>query len=477
MATTLAQLVPSPTKEIIRSKLLKQVQGVGFTSLVGYSTGTVTIDGVPTVAYDFRIVIIASGSLGSATFQYSSDGGITFSATNTVPIGGTFAIPLTNLVITFTNGSTTTGNAFTAADIFRVQTRVPTLPATSWQPGSVPLTLIENDAAVMEDLYATVSAVAQGGLLDTSAGAWLDLLASNVYQLTRNPAVSTLGVVTLVDAASAGPFSITDGSLYFAATNGLRYTNVGAYTLTLGGTLTAVVVKAERPAAAYNVGNNTITKMVTSLPGVTVNNPDPGTGTWVTTSGTDAETDTLLKTRCRARWPALGTGTPNDAYSLWARTADVSITRVKVLVNVGVAGSVLVYLAGAAGPVGAPAVANALAYITPRTPLCVAVTVASATALPITVSGTVYVAAAYLASATALVTSNLTALFGGGTSALGESLPGIDIGGTVYLSRIIELIQEVTGVRNVALTAPVIDTVLTSLQVATLTQSLTFVGV
>lgn len=477
MATTLAQLVPSPTKEVIRSKLLKQVQGVGFTSLVGYSTGTVTVDGVPTTAYDVRVAIVAGGSLGSATFQYSTDGGVTFSAVNTVPLGGVFVIPGTALVITFSNGSTTSGNAFNAADVFRVQTRVPTLPATSWQPGSVPLTLLENDAAVMEDLYATVSAIAQGGLLDTAAGAWLDLLASNVYQLTRTAAVSTLGVVTLVDAANAGPFSIADGSLYFAATNGLRYTNVGAYTLPLGGTLAGVVVKAERPAAAYNVGNGTITKMVTSLPGVTVNNPDPGTGTWVTTSGSDAESDTLLKARCRARWPSLGFGTPSDAYALWARTADPSITRVKVIVNGSVAGSVIVYLAGSAGPVGAPAVANALAYITPRTPLCVAVTVASATALPITVSGTVYVAAAYLASATAQVTSNLTALFGGGTSVLNESLPGVDIGGTVYLSRIIELIQEVTGVRNVTITAPVIDTVLTSIQVATLTQSLTFVGV
>lgn len=476
MATTLAQLVPSPTKEVLRARLLKQLQGVGFTSLAGYSTGTVTVDGVPAAIYDVRVLIVAAGSLGSATFQYSTDGGVTYSAVNTVPIGGSFVIAGTQLVLTFTNGSTITGNAFNAADVFRVQTRVPTLPVTAWQPGSVPLTLVENDAAVMEDLYATVGAIANSGLLESSAGAWLDLLATNVYQLPRTAGVNTVGVATLTDAASAGPFSIADSQLWFAASNGLRYTNVGAYTLPLGGSLT-ITLKAERPGANYNVGNNTIATLVTSLPGVTVSNPNPGSGTWITVAGADTETDTALKVRCRARWPALGSGTPSDAYKLWALTADASINRVKVLVNPSAAGQVLVYLAGAAGPVGAPAVTNANNYIQPRTPLCVVSVVASASALPVTVSGTVYVRTAYLASATAQVTSNLVALFGGGTSVLGESMPGIDIGGTVYLSSIIEMIQEVTGVRNVALTLPAADIALTSLQVATLTQSLSFVGV
>ena len=477
MATTLAQLVPSPTKETIRAQLLKQLQGIGFTSLTGYSTGSVTLDGVPGAVYDTRVTIVASGSLGTATFTYSTDGGVTVSSVQTVPLSGTFAIPGSQLVITFTNGTTATGSAFIAGDIFRIQTRLPTLPSTSWQPGSVPLTLVENDAAIMEDVYRLVGAVAAGGLLDTAAGPWLDLLASNVYQLTRTAAVSTLGVVTLTDAASAGPFTITDGQLWFAALSGLRYTNVGTYTLTRGGSLPSMVVKAERPGAAYNVGNNTITTLVTSLPGVTVNNPNPGSGSWITTQGADQESDVAFRTRCRARWPALGTGTPADAYKLWALTADSSITRTNIIVNPSVAGQVLVYLAGSAGPAGGTAVTNANNYIQPRTPLCVTAIVQAATAVPIAVTAQVYVRTAFLASATAQVTSNLTALFGGGVSSLGEVLPGIPIGGTVYVTQVLEMIQEATGVRNVILTSPVLDTVLTATQVATLTQSITFFGV
>lgn len=476
MATLLSSLTPSPTKEAIRASLLKELQGIGFTSLAGFSTGTVTLDGVPPASYDFRIAITTSGSLGTAAFTWSSDGGVTVNGPFTVPLGGAFAISGTNLQITFSNGTTASGNAFTAGDVFRVLTRVPTLPSTSWQTGSVPLSLVENDAAVMEDLYRTVAAVASGGLIDTSTGPWLDLLAGQVYNLTRNAGVQTQGYVTLTDTASAGPFALTDGQVWVASVGGYRFNSSGAYTLPKGGSV-SVLVKAERPGQAYNVGNGTITSLVTSLPGVTVNNPIYASGTWITQQGADPEADAALRTRCKARWPSLGIGTPNDAYALWARTADSSITRTLVQADATTPGRVLVYLAGSAGPVGAGAVTNANNYIQPRTPLCVTALVQNTTGVPITVSGTVYVATAYLAAATAQVSANLTALFGGGVSNMGEVLPGIPIGGTVYQTAIIEQIMAAVGVRNVVLTGPLTDTVLTSTQVATLTQSLTFVGV
>jgi uncharacterized phage protein gp47/JayE len=473
---TLSALLKSPTKDDLRASLLRQLQGVGFTSLVGFSPGTVTLSGVPTAEYDVRVKLIASGNLGAATFQYSTDGGLTYSSTSTVPSGGTFAMGGTSLSLVFANSADTTVTSFIAGDVFRVQTRLPTLPSTSWQTGSVPLTLVENDAAVMEDLYALVTAVASGGLLETSAGPWLDLLASQVYQLTRNAGVLTIGTVTLTAAAGAGPYTIVDGQLWFAASNGLRYVSSGSYTLPLGGSV-SVTVRAEAPSAAYNVGNGTITTLITALAGVTVANPDPGTGTWITTQGANVETDLALRARCRARWPTLGTGTPSVAYALWARTADPSITRTRVRVSSTVAGQVEVYLAGSSGPVGAPAVTNATNYIAPRVPLCVTALVQSAAAVAVTVTATVYVKTALLSTATAQCTSNLTALFSGGTSNLGEVLPGIDIGGTVYLSAIIEQLMQADGVRNVVVTTPATDTALTATQVATLTQSLTFVGV
>lgn len=472
---TLAELIRQPTKEELRAQLLKQLQGIGFTQLTGFSTGTVTLTGTPTAEWDFRIKIIASGQLGTATFQWSSDGGLTYSGTITVPLSGTYAVSGTNLSIVFANAASGS-SSFTSGDIYRVQTRQPSLQATAWQTGSVPLSMVENDAAALEDVYALGATIAKGGLLEEAEGPWLDLVASQVYQLTRNPGVATVGVVTLTDAGGAGPFTIVDGQLWFAAANGLRYNSVGGYTLTLSGTV-QVTVKAEGPGAAYNVANGAITRMVTSLAGVTVANPDPGSGTWITTQGAEPETDAQLRSRCRARWPSLGVGTPADSYALWAKTSDASITRVKVRPSPTLEGTVEVYLAGTNGPAGPTAVTNANAYIQPRVPLCVNATVAAAAANAVTVTATVYVVTAYLAVATAQCATNLTALFGGGTNSLGEALPGIDIGGTVYLTQIIEQLMAATGVRNVVVAAPVADVVLTATQVATLTQALTFVGV
>lgn len=472
---TLAELIRQPTKEQLRAQLLKELQGIGFTTLTGFSTGTVTLSGSPTAVYDFRVKIIASGQLGTATFQWSSDGGTTWSTTITVPVSGTYAVSGSTLSIVFANATSGT-SSFTAGDIFRIQTRLPTLQATAWQTGSVPLTLVENDAAVLEDVYALIATIAAGGLLSTSSGAWLDLLASEVYQLTRTAAVATVGVVTLSDPTSAGPFPISEGQLWFASSSGLRFNSVGTYTLTKGGTL-QVVVKAESPGASYNVGNGTITTLVTALAGVTVNNPDPGSGTWITTQGANQESDDALRTRCKQRWSSLGTGATADAYALWARTADASITRVKVRVSPTLEGTVEVYLAGASGPAGGGAVTNANNYIQPRVPLCVNAVVAAAAANAVTVTATVYVQSAYLATATAQCASNLTALFGGGTSNLGEVFPGIDIGGTVYVSAIIEALMQAQGVRNVTVSAPGGDVALAATEVATLTQNLSFVGV
>jgi uncharacterized phage protein gp47/JayE len=472
---TLAELIKQPTKEELRAQLLKQLQGIGFTSLTGYSTGRVTLSGTPTAEWDFRIRVMSDGQLGSATFQWSSDAGITWSSTTTIPLSGSYAVTGTNLSIVFSNASSGSPS-FLSGDEFRVQTRLPTLQATAWQTGSVPLTMMENDAAVSEDVYALIAAIASGGMLETSAGPWLDLVAGQVYALTRNPGVLTQGVVTLSDPAGAGPFSITDGQLWFSSTSGLRFNSVGAYTLPKNGSIT-VSVKAESPGAAYNVANGTITTLVTALAGVTVSNPGPG-GTWISVQGADQETDAALRTRCRARWPALGSGTPNDAYDLWARTSDPSINRTLVRASPTLEGTVEVYLAGASGAAGASAVTNANAYIQPRVPLCVNCIVAAASENLINVTATVYVSAAYVATATTQCAANVQALFYGGTNSIGEQLPGVPIGGTLYVTQLVEQLMVVTGVRNVSLASPAADVVLGAIQVAKLnTLSLSIVGV
>jgi hypothetical protein len=70
------------------------------------STGTITVAGAtPFDAYRVRIAIVATGAAGVARFKYSLDGGYSYSEELTVPSGGTYAIPRTNLTLTFVPGA------------------------------------------------------------------------------------------------------------------------------------------------------------------------------------------------------------------------------------------------------------------------------------------------------------------------------------------------------------------------------------
>lgn len=465
MPTSLDTLMKRPTREELRALLLRELQGVGFSRQSGFSPGSVVVAGVPNQAYAVRVRIIADGALGSATFQWSTDRGVTWSSTLAVPLTGTYVIVGSGLSLVFTNGAAGAGNAFLAGDEFAIDTRVSTLPVTAWQPGSTPLTLVENDAATLEDLYDLVSLIAAGGFTSTARGPWLDLLAKEFFNLERIAGVVARGYVVLTDVAGAGPFNIVDGQLWFLSASGLRFQSEGAFTIPASDSV-QVLVRAEGIGAQYNVANGSITTFVTPLPGVTVSNPDAGGGSWQTVQGASEESDELLAQRCIARWPELGAGQPNDAYALWARTADASIKRVKVRTSTTVAGRVELFLAGESGPAGAPAVAAADAYIQPRVMAPATALIQAATAFPYTVTATVYVKAGFEAQA-AVDCARL----------LDEYNASIDVGGAGYVSAIIEALMTPAGVRNVVVTTPAADFTLTPTQVAVLTQNLSFVTV
>ena len=313
-------------------------------------------------------------------------------------------------------------------------------PATSWQAGSVPLTLVQADAATLADVTATIANVAQGGYLNTAAGPWLDLLGVSSYGLTRNAAIVTQGNLLLTDRGGGGPYTITAGQLYAASPDGkYRYTNVTGGTLAQSGTL-SLLWQGESAGSSYNLPIGGITSLVTPLPGVVVSNPDNGTGlgTWITQQGVNAESDDSYKIRCSARWPSLGGGATALAYKGWALTAAPTVTRVNVLESTPVSGSVTIYCAGPNGASSSADVAAVNAYIQVRRPLCVTVIVNASVNLPIAITGTVFVSTTSLLTAKAAFSAVLTTYQ--------TSLP---VGGAVYLARIVELLMDTFGVVNV----------------------------
>lgn len=165
-------------------------------------------------------------------------------------------------------------------------------PVTNWITGGVARTILAVTATALSDLWSLVALIAASGFASLSSGDWLTLVAQYVYGLTRNPATSTIGLVTLQDGGG-GPFTITVGQLTIVSGDGLEYTNTTGGVLPLNGTL-QITVQAVSPGAEYNVGSGALTILATPLPGVTVNNPlvigpvsqvGVGTGT-VTPSGT-----------------------------------------------------------------------------------------------------------------------------------------------------------------------------------------------
>lgn len=347
-------------------------------------------------------------------------------------------------------------------------------PVTSWQTGSVPLSLIQADTQTLASLSQTIANVAAGGLLATSpslaptggTSPWTDLIAQSHYNLLRKQPVATQGLFLLSDPNSAGPFTISAFQLFAQSVNGLQFQNSASGTLPKGGTL-SLVFQATTPGSAYNLANNTALTLLTPLPGVTVSNPDPGngTGTWITVQGADAESEPSLVSRCQARWPGLGGGANIPVYQAWALAASPTVTRAQVLENTPSGGQVTIYCAGTSGASPSADVTTVNAYIQPLRPLCVTVNVLAATNNPFTVSGTVNVKAASKTSAQATWATNLAAYSA-----------GLPIGATVYNSKIVDLIQSIPGVQNINGLTPS-NTTQSQNQVAVFTDNLTWVSV
>ncbi len=339
-------------------------------------------------------------------------------------------------------------------------------PVTSWQSGSVPRTLLEIDAQTNSAVRTNVSDIARGGFFDLSTEGWLTLLAKSHSNENRIPAVITQGDATLTCASNAGPYTIGLRSIWISTTSGLRYTNISAGTLSSGSTL-ELSWEAEQAGSDYNVASNTITRMVTPLSGVTVNNPDSA---WITQTGANEESDADLVTRCRAKWATIGTGSSDAAYVYWSRQADSEVRRVVVRSHddegVVTDGHVTIVLAGESGTVSSGARDAVEAYIEARREICAQLHYIAASVNTQTVTATMTVLAANRVQAELDVTANLVALAG-----------AITIGGTIYRSALIEALMEPDGMVNANMTAPAADVAMSWNQIAAFTEDFTWVEV
>lgn len=329
---------------------------------------------------------------------------------------------------------------------------------TDFYSGSVQRTLIETDAQGLSDLTAYSANIAQGGFVELALADWLTLLAESQYNIDRLPSTATEGVIRVSAEAGLGSHTIAAGAMLFSTPSGLTFFNLENFSVAEGGH-TDTPIKASQTGSAYNVSSNTITVISTPIVGLSCTNQ----GSWITKAGSDQETDTALRARCKLRWAELGYGATADAYRFWALSARSEVKKVKVLDNLPRGqGTVDVIIYGD-GALGSTVVNDVDAYIQIRKPITADVDVYSATQHNESIRATIYYKAGTLSLVQAAVTTEL--------ANLQLETP---IGGTIYKSRIIESLFVRPYVTNVTLTEPATDVVLTTAQSVSFILHLTY---
>jgi hypothetical protein len=107
------------------------------------STGTVATTGsTPHDSYPVRVVIVAPGTLGTATFKYSLDGGNRYTPAIVMPSGGTYTA-VGGIVLVFTAGSGPI--YFEAGDLFAFATVEPKCTTTNLRSAWTALLLDSRD--------------------------------------------------------------------------------------------------------------------------------------------------------------------------------------------------------------------------------------------------------------------------------------------------------------------------------------------
>lgn len=347
------------------------------------------------------------------------------------------------------------------------------LTTTNWQPGAVVRTIVTALAIVVAAVTSLVALIARSGFLELATGPWLDLVAYHVYGTTRIEEAFGTGTVRLTNVTGAGSFvSVQPGDLVvkvgapaFSALSsyGKTYRSTAVFTLgAVAGAYVDVPVRADEAGSGSTTGANTITTLVTTFAGCTVTNA-------AALVGNDAESDTALRARARAKTGVLSPNGPRDAYSYLAKSAvradgtSIGVTRVRCIPD-GI-GGIDVYVADADGVVtGTVGDESTDLGIVDRdiqeqaVPLCITARVQSATTVAIGVTYELWVDSAIGLTDAELEASIETALstYLGTVPIGGELLPSIT-GGYVYRSALSGVISGVVGSQyllRLELTAP-----------------------
>jgi len=321
-------------------------------------------------------------------------------------------------------------------------------PFTNLHPSATIRGLLEVIAKAVADLYGLVKTVMAQSFVQTATGEWLDLKVREMG-ITRKPAVKTRVYLTFSRNAPAEQnITIPTGTICKSKKDGsgndYRFLTLSEAVLEEGQTEVIVEAEAEQPGTAWNVGQDTITRIVTRVTGIDAVTNGAG---YLIREGSDPESDEQLRQRAIGTWETLGLGGTREAYRTWALSVP-GVIAASVLDDFPFGpGTVGVVILGETGEPSVDLINEVYRYIKARKPLTADVRVLA----PEIVTIDIYLEVTRFASASQ-ETVEVDVI-----NAIAEYSSMLQLGEGLILARLIDAIMDVDGIYNVKILSPAND--------------------
>lgn len=292
-------------------------------------------------------------------------------------------------------------------------------------------------ASAIEGLYQHQQWAVRQLFPDTADSDYLERHAS-LRGMVRKAAASATGTVRFTGTAG----STIDIGTEARTVGGMAYVTTAAGVVGAGGTVD-ITAQASVAGVSGNQAAATALTLSAAPPGV-----QSAASIVTMTSGADSEKDAELLARVLydMRMPPMG-GAKHDYYA-WAMSVP-GVTDAYIFAQRRAINGVDVVIEASGGLPSAQLIADVTAYIEAQRPPCADLLVMAPTLIAVNVAASLTLSGITLADATARINSLLQAYFA--TLHVGDSVPR---------SRLISLMMSVTGVVDVALTAPAANVVI-----------------
>jgi hypothetical protein len=207
------------------------------------------------------------------------------------------------------------------------------IQTTDWKVGSPELTMLKLDAYVYSTLVNRVAQTTKNSINSLSSGSALTYLADSHFNNQRIESSFTEGYMVVTGSSANVPKTfqekemiVTDGTYNFYNLSQFTIDNTTQYVTTS--------FIAELPGSEYNIPINSDLSLVGSEVGFSVSNPVYTygiSGSWITSYGTDDESDNSLRNRNAVKYSSFQTGdVTSDRVTLLVLSASSDVEYVSV---------------------------------------------------------------------------------------------------------------------------------------------------